>query len=397
MCVILVCDTDRPSEAAVRAAYETNPAGAGIAWQDGKGKVKWKKGLKEAEILELVRTVPFPFVAHFRIPTCGGDLPGLTHPFSIEPSASTALEGETEGQVLFHNGHWGGWKNVSLETSVRGSLKLPEGRLSDSRMMAWCASIYGSSFLELIEEKIVTLGPTGEPEIYGSYTNQGHGWSVFENMLVSNRNFVSKIHKFEVSAYSASTVINREDRHEASKPYLALTPHKPYVRPYGNQWADDDPVVEVFLEGKPPSAPPSPTPTIMGPTKAATGGAADPATFRGSSQAAKTGEAQQQEVQAGQVGLYPGAADHADRPDAQGSQGRSPEGRATGREGEGGITPLRSLVTGEFLNIPFIPPPSNEEAIDWVRSLNPPTKWGSGDTERSKRLAMAAAGISPVL
>lgn len=131
----------------------------------------WKKGLTLDEVQELIARVPMPFIAHFRVPSCGGPSEFLTHPFPIQKDVPLDIEGSTKGSVLFHNGHWNSWKQTMLDASVRGSNKLPVGKWSDSRAMAWMAANYGIGMLEFIDEKCVVFGPK-ELELFGQ-----HGWA----------------------------------------------------------------------------------------------------------------------------------------------------------------------------------------------------------------------------
>jgi len=100
--------------------------------------------LKEAQ--ELIAKAPLPFVCHFRIQTVGGKKAGLCHPFPVHDDVTLALKGETEGFVLFHNGHWGQWRSSVMEAVFKGQLKLPKGKWSDSRAMAWSAAQFVLQF-----------------------------------------------------------------------------------------------------------------------------------------------------------------------------------------------------------------------------------------------------------
>lgn len=170
MCVIMLTEKTRPTEDMVRRMYTSNSSGAGIAYRGtkrGKPVVQWQKGLNKEEIVELCATVPLPFVAHFRIPTCGGARPSLCHPFPIEKDVSLDLKGETPGYVLFHNGHWARWKDSMMEAIARQGFQMPSGKWSDTRGMAWWAAHFGVYTLDLIDEKAVAFGPT-DLEIFGS-------------------------------------------------------------------------------------------------------------------------------------------------------------------------------------------------------------------------------------
>lgn len=179
MCVIFIADKKRPTEDMITKGYETNPSGAGIAWRETKDTVQWAKGLDLEEVQLLAAKVPMPFVVHFRIPTCGGDRPSLCHPFPVDVNSTLALEGTTKGFVLFHNGHWSKWRESMLETLIRKGVKMPSGKWSDSRAMAWTAAHYDINVLELIDEKSVVISPT-QIEIFGT------GWTQANDCYVSN-------------------------------------------------------------------------------------------------------------------------------------------------------------------------------------------------------------------
>lgn len=206
----------------VAKMFADNPHGAGIAWRVEEKKipvVAWKKGLEEEEIQELVAKLPLPFVAHFRVPSCGGPSELLTHPFPIQKDVPLMLEGTTKGQVLFHNGHWHQYKDRMLEASIRGNNHIPTGRWSDSRAMAWMAAHYGIGMLEFINEKIVVFGPAkGDIELFGE-----SGWAkIGTGIWVSNKGWEHK-HVPGFSRATSSTskkdeqVAAEEDKEEPPK------------------------------------------------------------------------------------------------------------------------------------------------------------------------------------
>src|SRR5262245_58722778 len=113
VCVILVVRTNRPSEQMVEKAWNWNDHGGGVAWiaeEKGKKIVRWRKNLTEGEMQDACRTLPLPYVAHFRIASQGGRNPELCHPFPVVRTVPTALEGKTSSGVLFHNGTWSMWR-----------------------------------------------------------------------------------------------------------------------------------------------------------------------------------------------------------------------------------------------------------------------------------------------
>lgn len=191
MCVIAVAEETRPTEKMVEKMFNANKNGAGIAWREGD-MVKWKKGLKLEEVQKLCAEVPLPFVVHFRIPSCGGDYDFLCHPFPIEKGVSLALKGSTKGFVLFHNGHWGPWKNNVMETVIKRGGTIPNGKWSDTRAMAFMAANYGLGILEMIDEKAVAFGPN----VVESF---GTGWGKVNDVWVSNKGWESGF--YQTDAY----------------------------------------------------------------------------------------------------------------------------------------------------------------------------------------------------
>lgn len=179
MCVIFIADKERPTGEMVEKAYSRNPKGAGIAWREN-GFVKWRKGLTLEEIQPLIEAAPFPFIAHFRVDTCGGDSKEMTHPFAVDVNSPLFLSGRTKGYMMFHNGHWGPWKDRLLDTVIKSGKPLPGGRWTDSRAMAFVAAVYGVGALELIDEKSVALSPT-DLQVYGN------GWSRVNGVVCSNK------------------------------------------------------------------------------------------------------------------------------------------------------------------------------------------------------------------
>lgn len=197
MCVISLIEYVRPTDEQIHQMYEANKFGGGAAWRDlsteGQRVVKWKKGLLEDEMLELNRTLPMPYVLHFRVPSPNTSTSFLAcHPFQIDADASTGFEGETTGFVLFHNGHWTDWKHKMQQIALSGFVKVPSGPWSDSRSLAWAAYHLGTGFLDLADEKICVLGPNADDvEIFGGWFEVDQGKALEDgtpqSFLVTNR------------------------------------------------------------------------------------------------------------------------------------------------------------------------------------------------------------------
>lgn len=190
MCVIFVAEKTRPTPQMVEQGYDANNSGAGVAWQEINETtqlpvVRWEKGLTLVEAKEFAETLPLPFVMHFRIPSCGGAYKILCHPFPIAPDVALHLTGETEGSVLFHNGHWATWKDHVMREARERRVQIPEGKWTDTRGMAWLAYLYGVPVLDLIDEKSVVFSPE-DIEIFGS------GWTKVNDVWCSNTHWQSR-------------------------------------------------------------------------------------------------------------------------------------------------------------------------------------------------------------
>lgn len=184
--MIISRNEDRPTNEMIEKAWDRNKDGGGVAYRGKNGKVVWKKGLNFPEMKQFCQEMPTPSVAHFRVASCGGVRPALTHPFPIDVSTSTALEGETDGYVLFHNGDWKRWDEIALQAAVAKGIPIPVGKWSDSRAIAWLMSIYGHGFMELLPtQKGVAFGPK-DMDIF-----TGGGWKKINNVWCSNDYFLS--------------------------------------------------------------------------------------------------------------------------------------------------------------------------------------------------------------
>lgn len=201
MCVVVLVDDNdtRPEPDIIRAMFDSNGDGAGAAWReevDGVPHVHWRKGLGVEDMVELAATLPVPYVQHFRIASCGGVRPELTHPFEISEDASVESEGLTTNPVLFHNGHWTGWERELKEAvwKAGGEIKLPVGPWSDTRAMAFLVHHFGHGYLDLANEKTIMFGPDGDIGIWGTFGQ--HGWSYYKGLyLVSNTHFAWRAEK----------------------------------------------------------------------------------------------------------------------------------------------------------------------------------------------------------
>lgn len=189
MCVVAIAQEKNLTEEHVKRMFGSNRDGAGVAWRQD-GRVHWRKGLSEEEIRDLCLTLPLPYIAHFRIASCGGVRADLTHPFPIAKDVPLALKGSTSGSVLFHNGHYHRWKDQLLALATNNGIKVPTGAWSDSRLMAWVAAYCGTNILPFFDEKLVNFSPD-DMDIFGV------GWSEVDGLYVSNRTWEHTHHVYQ--------------------------------------------------------------------------------------------------------------------------------------------------------------------------------------------------------
>ena len=197
MCVIMLVTNDkiRPTRVMVEKAFEYNGDGVGFAYREGNTRenreVVWKKGFEEKdleEVFKLSQELPVPYVVHFRAASIGDICKQLTHPFPVDVNTGLAIQGKTKGYVLFHNGHWSSWNDKLLEVSIKSANRLPRGKWSDSRAMAWLSSVIGDGFMEFLpEQKGVLFGPND----YDVFTGKD-GWKKVNDVWCSNDYFMTR-------------------------------------------------------------------------------------------------------------------------------------------------------------------------------------------------------------
>ena len=341
MCVIAVSETVRLKTDQVEKMYEHNPAGGGVAWRDTiqeKGKnikvVRWKKGLSKQEMIDLAKELPLPFVAHFRIPTVGGPKKALCHPFPIEADVALDLEGMTKGHVLFHNGHWGRWKESSLDAAIKYGLKVPTGKWSDSRAMAWAAALHGLGVLEFIDEKAIAFGPGPEDiQVFGG--GQTHSsWTLIDSgIYVSNTSW-----QYTTTHYGA--------HHTTYGKGVCMFGTCKKDRTGGTKYCEDHPDGKEKVAGFLP-AKKDDTTTGTSASDGVRGGSSNLTPFRvvqGSGSAVQTEPTQSEKVEEGSTGT------RGVRTSSVGSQG----------EGEAGSETRKAVVSEQ-----------DAETFRWASGLNP--------------------------
>jgi len=197
MCVILQFDSVMPKSSMLKNAEQTNRDGGGFAYIKD-GLVHWEKGLHvtakyvEKYIKRNKLTKVNNLIVHFRIGTHGENNDMLCHPFPLGLRKNgQAVENSTRGAstnpVMFHNGVWHEYDEYAVKLAFNSNtIRIPDGDMSDSSIMAWIASHKGINFLEFTGEKVIVLTPEGSVRF-------GSGWTTVDKVRCSNDLFEEKI------------------------------------------------------------------------------------------------------------------------------------------------------------------------------------------------------------
>ena len=214
MCVIILAEDKFPTLDTLKSAEALNGHGGSIAWVEKQSTVRYYKNISADEMHTIIETqAQLPAIIHFRIASIGGVDPLLCHPFPITSNSELALDGE-EQAVLFHNGTWSDYKDVLLQAVLSGKVAVPDGALSDSRVMALLANAYGHNVLSLIPQnnKIAILTPDG-------IKKYGLGWVDVDKNTCSNAYFVpSKEDK------TKSKKLSKKDKRKLARASQGLPP-----------------------------------------------------------------------------------------------------------------------------------------------------------------------------
>lgn len=174
MCVIGIFDKI-PSMKELKKMEKTNPHGAGIAWVKN-GLVNYVKGknLTSKQIMKIIKRekIKDNFVIHYRITSSGTTCDELTHPFIINADGNNPQIYQGKESLLVHNGTiQANWEEWLIQTCASKGIKLPSGKLSDSRAIAFLIYHLGENILNLIDlesEKFCIISTEGIKQ-YGSF------------------------------------------------------------------------------------------------------------------------------------------------------------------------------------------------------------------------------------
>lgn len=200
MCVIIAGYKKKPDLEILEKCEHANAAGAGIAWVNKEGLVRYAKGLDAKgvnKILSGLGESGRPYAVHFRLATVGSESKELCHPFPISAEVEEELNGKADA-VLFHNGHFTDWNDMCLKHAVLNNVPPPDGEMSDSRALAWLVHRLGPSVLEYVRgNKFALLSNEG----LRMYPHDMTGWVEKDGVFYSNMNWMGYSGKHRSSRY----------------------------------------------------------------------------------------------------------------------------------------------------------------------------------------------------
>lgn len=188
MCVICFSPrgVDAPTEEKIRQMFNTNPDGAGYAYEGKNGKVVYRKGFMTVEALltelqPLDRWKNTNLAIHFRIGTAGENDEHTCHPFPISTDYGELRKTEGKGAVLFHNGilaEGGMADRNSSDTQdfVVAFAPLLKKWSKSSVRDTWLCKVIGTS-------KVLIMYGRNKYKMYGSWEKDGE-------LYVSNTNYL---------------------------------------------------------------------------------------------------------------------------------------------------------------------------------------------------------------
>ncbi len=192
MCVLIVCMSHFPDTRTLELCEQQNPQGWGVAWRNKKkDAVNYVKGIESVPELEkLIDKLPtpaddFPIILHARVASSGSNDLRLNHPFTIG-TETNELKGSSKKGVLFHNGTLFDWRREMKAAIELSGRKVPDGRFTDTRAMAFIADIRGINYLDLLNERIIVLTPKDLYSFGHTLRHDKTGWYEKDGLWFSN-------------------------------------------------------------------------------------------------------------------------------------------------------------------------------------------------------------------
>lgn len=223
MCVIAICEKEKPTWQMLQQFNAANGDGFGIAWFKDD-LAQYKKGMFLNEIFNFIQLLPLPFVVHARKASYGGKDLLLNHPFEITLESDLKLQGNSE-KLLMHNGSLKDWE---IYLSCAGIEKLLGETISDTKAVAKILAKNGNEeFLTKLDGYWVVMdGKTQKIKLFGNFKDD----TEFPGMKFSNLLWKHHKVKYEYGNSSSTTSIKVKksytNKNEVVDPHNILTPEE---------------------------------------------------------------------------------------------------------------------------------------------------------------------------
>lgn len=218
MCVVLICESEKPSLEILTQCKNANSHGIGITWLNENNKAEYKKGIELDELYKLTLKLELPFVIHLRLASCGGQSELLCHPFEITRESQLRLQGECD-KTLVHNGHIHEYERLLAAAGIYIE-KNENNPMSDSRAIAMIASNNNEKFLHYLTGNFVIVDSLEKKiRMFGNFIEENGVH--FSNMIWKFRE-QNNYHIFERGWYDEHYNYNQEFITNGNK----ITPQK---------------------------------------------------------------------------------------------------------------------------------------------------------------------------
>jgi hypothetical protein len=214
-------------------AAEGNNDGAGFAFSRPDG-VEFHKGYNTVDdkewgdfINDLELAEGKPTLIHFRWAT----------PFIATPKSPLKLDGVTP-QIIMHNGVYHDCYEDLKKAVLGGGMKMLDGPISDSRVLAALIGRYGWNITEVLSglkgDKVALLRANGKCEFFGPWTEHKEGQFWYSNTsqfsVYSTKKKRHKVDPDQLSEehwQSLAETMRREDRDKANRLEIGVIDVKP--------------------------------------------------------------------------------------------------------------------------------------------------------------------------
>ena len=174
MCIIAICETEKPTNEMLEKFNSSNGDGFGVGWFEKDNLAYYKKGMNLNEVKEFVAVLKLPFIIHARLASCGGKSLLLTHPYEITEQSELKFNGSSE-RLLFQNGHLS-IKDVEIYLYCAGIDVLSTDLMTDTRAISMILSKNNTMILSKNNNESFLLKLSGRWAIMDGKTKTIRMW-----------------------------------------------------------------------------------------------------------------------------------------------------------------------------------------------------------------------------